>query len=315
MYNSDIPGYDSFEKIEPLNKGWSNDKKFIVETVEGAKRLIRIADIAEYDHKKHEFEMMQRVAALGIPMSQPIEFGFCSNGKKVYQLLSWVDGKNAGDILPLLSETEQYVFGVKTGKILRKIHSISVPESEVDFLPYRKNWAKRFNRKVDRNIKIYEECDLKVNGSENFINYVEQNRKLLENRPQCFQHGDYHVGNMIINHGEISIIDFNRCDFGDPWEEFNRIIWSAMASPHFATGQLHGYFDSEPLHRLKPPIEFFKLLAFYISSNMLASIPWAIPFGQSDVDIMVKQSQDVLVWFDGMNNPVPTWYLSGYDVN
>jgi|GEM_PF-4231484 len=59
--------------------------------------------------------------------------------------------------------------------------------------------------------------------------------------------------------------DFDRYDFGDPWEEFNRIVWSAAASPHFATGQLRGYFSD------KPPQEFFKLLAFYIASNTISS--------------------------------------------
>jgi serine/threonine-protein kinase len=51
--------------------------------------------------------------------------------------------------------------------------------------------------------------------------------------------------------GELRIIDFNRSDDGDPWEEFNRIVWSAAVCPHFATGQIHGYFDGNP------PDEFF----------------------------------------------------------
>jgi isopentenyldiphosphate isomerase len=113
---------------------------------------------------------------------------------------------------------------------------------------------------------------------------------------------------MMIERGELKIIDFDRYDFGDPWEEFNRIVWSAATSPHFATGQLCGYFGGEP------PIEFFKLLAFYISSNTLSSIYWAVPFGSSDLDTMMKQSQDVLRWYDNMRNPIPTWYLRGYEV-
>ena len=122
----------------------------------------------------------------------------------------------------------------------------------------------------------------------------------------CLRDSDYHVGNMMMEQGELKIIDFDRYDFGDPWEEFNRIVWCAAASPHFATGQLRGYFGGEP------PIEFFKLLAFYIASNTLSSIYWAIPFGQSDLDTMMKQTQDVLRWYDNMQNPVPTWYLKDF---
>jgi len=111
---------------------------------------------------------------------------------------------------------------------------------------------------------------------------------------------------MMFENNELKIIDFDRYDFGDPWEEFNRIVWSAAASPYFATGQLRGYFGGEP------PSEFFKLLAFYIASNTLSSIYWALPLGPSDLDTMMKQSQDVLQWFDNLKNPVPAWYLKDW---
>lgn len=63
---------------------------------------------------------------------------------------------------------------------------------------------------------------------------------------------------MIISLGHsLSVIDFNRYDFGDPWEEFNRIIWSAVISPQFAIGQFNGYFEGEP------PIEFFRTILLF----------------------------------------------------
>lgn len=299
-YVHDIPRFDSFEKIELVNKGWSNDKKYYIETIDGKRLLLRVTDIAEYDRKKIEFEMMQRVMALGVPMSQPVAFGTCADGKSVYSLLTWCDGKEAEEILPSLTETEQYVLGLKSGEILKKMHSIPAPETQ-------EVWAVRFNRKTDYKIQKYRECGLRFDGDDQIIDYIGKNRKLLENRPQCYQHGDYHVGNMILSpENELSIIDFNRPDFGDPWEEFNRIVWSAAVSPHFATGQLNGYFGGQP------PLDFFRLLAFYIASNTLSSIYWAIPFGQSDLDTMMRQSQDVLRWFDNMQNPIPTWYLKDF---
>ena len=59
-------------------------------------------------------------------------------------------------------------------------------------------------------------------------------------------------------------------------------------------------------------MEFFKLLAFYIASNTLSSIYWAIPFGQSEIDTMMNQTQDVLRWYDNMRNPIPSWYLKDF---
>ena len=134
------------------------------------------------------------------------------------------------------------------------------------------------------------------------IGFVEAHRALLAGRPQCFQHGDYHVGNMMIGQNQLYIIDFDRFDYGDPWEEFNRIVWCAQLSPAFAAGRIDGYFDGEP------PEDFFALLALYISVNTLSSLPWAIPFGQQEVDTMLAQARQVLQWYDDMQTVIPSWY-------
>ena len=290
----------TFKTIKLITKGWSSDKKYFVETVTGERLLLRTADRSEYERKKSEFEMMKRLAETGIPMSKPLEFGMCNDGSSVFTLFTWCEGEDAEIVLPKLTDTEQYELGLKSGRYLREIHSIPAPADQ-------EKWETKFNRKVDRKIEQYHDCPVKIEGGDRIIGYIESNRYLLQGRPQSFHHGDYHVGNMVIfREGELSIIDFNRHDFGDPWEEFNRIVFSASASPHFATGQLNGYFNGRPSE------DFFKLMAFYISSNMLSSIPWAMAFGKEEVAFMKKQAKEVLGWFDGMNNPVPTWYLEDF---
>jgi len=291
--------FDSFINVEPITKGWSEDKKYCVTVADGTKYLLRITPIARFETRKSLFALLQQVAALQLPMCMPVEFGTCDNG--VYSLQTWLDGDDLLDVLPLLSETEQYVLGLQSGEILRKMHAIPAPDSQ-------EPWPPRFNRKTDAKIKKYHECGLRFDGDEHILAYIEQNRHLLDNRPQCFQHGDYHAGNMMLENGELKIIDFDRYDFGDPWEEFNRIVWSAAASPHFASGQLRGYFNGEP------PLEFFKLLAFYIGSNTLSSVYWAIPFGTAEIETIMAQAQDVLQWFNNMQSPVPTWYVKDFYV-
>jgi aminoglycoside phosphotransferase (APT) family kinase protein len=290
----------TFETIKPITKGWSNDKKYYIETETGEKLLLRTADLSEYERKKSEFKLMRRLAGRGLPISQPIDFGMCDNGNSVYSLFTWCEGEDAEIVLPKLTDTEQYELGLASGRILREIHSIPAPVDQED-------WETKFNRKADGKIKQYNDCDIKIADGDRIIDYIEANRHLLRGRPQTFHHGDYHVGNMVISQRkELSIIDFNRHDFGDPWEEFNRIVWSASVSPHFATGQLNGYFNG------RPPEEFFKLMAFYISSNMLSSVPWAVAFGEEEVNVMKNQAKEVQRWYDGMNNHVPAWYLEDF---
>lgn len=284
----------NFVTKEPINKGWSSDKKYCVTDENGTRYLLCVSDIAQHDTKQSEFNMMKQLASLGVPICQPIEFGTCEDG--VYSIQSWIDGEDAEQVISDYSDTEQYVYGLEAGRILRKIHSIPAPATQED-------WEIRFNRKMDYKIKKYSECPIKYENGQAFIDYINENRHLLKNRPQVYQHGDYHIGNMMIDrNGQLRVIDFNRNDYGDPWEEFNRIVWCAQKAPLFASGMVNGYFDDNV------PMEFWRLLVLYISSNTLSSVYWAIPFGQDEVNTMLNQAKEVLSWYDNMRNPVPTWF-------
>lgn len=283
-----------FIKKEQIYKGWSSDKKYCVMDEQGKQYLLRVSDASEYEAKKNEFEMTKQVASLGVSMCQPLAFGSCEEG--VYSLQSWIDGEDAELAIVRYSNAEQYAYGWEAGKMLTKIHTIPAPDG-------CENWESRYNRKLDRKIQKYGECLIKYENGQAFIDYIAENRHLLKGRVQTFQHGDYHIGNMMIDRkGHLQIIDFNRCDFGDPWEEFNRIVWCAQTAPFFASGMVDGYFDGQV------PAEFWKLLALYISGNMLSSVYWAVPFGQDEVNVMLRQAADVLSWYDHMRNSVPTWY-------
>ena len=278
----------------PIYKGLSNDKKYRVTTDQGEMYLLRFIPEEKYTNHIEVFHIQKQLASLGVPMSHPVAYGKCDEG--FYALYSWIEGKDAREIIPHLSELEQYNYGFEAGKLLTVIHSIQNTKQHSD-------WESRFNDKIEHKIKMYHDCPYKFKGADNFITYLKNNRHLLANRPQCFQHGDYHIGNMMIEKDKIVIIDFDRYDFGDPWEEFNRIVWCAQVSPLFATGLINGYFENEV------PMEFWDLLALYISNNMISSIPWAIQFGHEEVRNMIDLAKEVLGWYQNMQNTIPTWYI------
>ena len=285
---------DSIIHREPINKGWSGDKKYCIITESKQKYLLRISPIEKAERRKAEYEKMREVFSLGVPMAEPCEYGVCDEG--VYTIESYIDGVDAEEYIKALSPDEQYKYGIDAGRILAKIHTIPA----TDNVP---KWEDRFNAKIDRKIKMYQECELKYDKGDVFLDYIKENRHLLSNRPQCYQHGDYHIGNMMIDkNGLLTIIDFDRDDFGDPWEEFNRIVWCAQAAPSFASGMVDGYFGG------KVPIEFWHLLALYICSNTLSSLPWAVSFGESEIKTMINQYEEILVWYENMTRVVPCWY-------
>ena len=279
---------------QPINRGWSGDRKYCAVDGNGVRYLLRISDIAKYETKRHEFNMMKKAAALGVPMCLPIEFGVCEEG--VYSVQSWIDGEDAGDVIPGWSSAKQYRYGLEAGRILRRLHSIPAPAAPED-------WEARFSRTTGHRLKKYAECPVRLKNGQLFIDCINENRHLLKNRPQVFLHGDYHIGNMMLDRdGKLHIIDFDRSDHGDPWAEFDRIVWCVHSSPHFARGMVNGYFDNSV------PADFWSLLALYISSNTISSIHWAIPFGQDEVNTMLAQAEEVLSWYGDMSSLVPAWY-------
>ena len=279
---------------DPIGKGWSGDNKYLVTTPDGTKLLLRTSPADLYERRKRQFENMLAVTAAGVPICSPVEFGICAEG--VYMLLDWVDGKDAEPLIPTLQPDVQYQYGLDAGRHLKRIHSIPAPENQ-------EPWSSRYGKKIDRKIAAYENCPLKYEHGQKFLDHITRTRHLLSDRPQTYQHGDFHIGNMMIDkHGKLIIIDFYRDDWGDPWEEFNRIVWSAQAAPAFACGMVDGYFCGDVPH------EFWELLALYISSNTLSSLPWALDFGEAEIRTMTAQAEEILRWYDGMNTVIPSWY-------
>ena len=285
--------YEKIIKKEPISKGWSGDQKYKVTCEGGDCYLLRISPRERYENRARLFDFQRKVGELGISMCRAVELGECDEG--VYSLQTWIDGEDAEQFIPTLPLGQQYALGICAGRIARKIHSLPAPDGIPD-------WGEKFSGKIDRKIRMYEECPLKLEGGEHLLDYIEKNRHLIHGRAQSFQHGDFHIGNMMVASGELYIIDFDRYDFGDPWEEFKSITWCAQASPLFASGMVNGYFDNNV------PMEFWKLLALYISLGTITSLPWAIPYGEGEVQTMKKLANEVLEWYDNMQNPVPSWY-------
>ena len=293
----DIPSYFEWISIEQINKGWSKDKKYYIKNNIGENFLLRISDFNVYDIKKKEFESMQEVYKLGINISKPIDFGICSDGKYVYSLLSWIEGQSADEVIKNLSYEEQYKLGVEAGQILRKMHTIPAPIGQED-------WEERMIKKISNHLMRYEESGIKVLNDEFAIKHINKNLHLLKNRSQSYQHGDFHIGNLIITpDNTLGVIDFNRWDYGDTFEEFYKmILFSRELSIPFATGQINGYFENEV------PKNFFDTLALYVADVILFSIVWAIPFGSDDVVGMIKRAEMILDDYDNFNSTIPKWF-------
>ena len=283
-----------FASIIPVEKGWSGDKKFLAADFNGAEFLVRISPNDSYGRKKFIFESMQRLYALGIPMCRPVELGMCDAG--TYTIESWLDGSDAETVIPALNPSEQYDMGLIAGKIQRIIHSLPASDSD---------WGNIYRIKVQNKIAAFLNCGITFNGSDLMLRFINDNLHLLDSRPKTLQHGDFHRGNLIISPDrDVFVIDFDRLDYGDPWEDIKAITWDVGLSPEFASGRIDGYFDGTI------PDEFWRLLALYICVGTISSIPWAVPFGQDEIETMIGLADEVMSWYGDFADPVPGWYIN-----
>ena len=293
---SDIEISEKWDTVEPVNKGWSSDRKYRILTKDGEKQLLRISDIAHFDEKKKEYEIIGKYAKLGFPMSMPVAFGACNEGKSVYMLLTWVEGSDLEEMLPKLSKEEQYRLGRQAGEILKKIHSVPLAPEDV---PKQTKKEKKLTQ-----LARYENSDLRISGDETALRYVKDNIDQIWRKAPVYTHGDFHPGNLIyMADGSIGVIDFNRWEVGDPYEEFYKMeSFGTEISIPYCIGQIDAYFDDDV------PEDFWKANAVYVAQASLFSIKWAEPFGQKDIDGMVRRAKAALEDFDGFRRIVPKWY-------
>lgn len=287
-----IPKSEEWESLVALNKGWSSDKKYIV-TWQGKKYLLRVSLGDVWETKNLEYEILQKYARTGLAMSQPIDFGLCERG--VYMLLSWVEGEDLQDVLPRLREAEQCRLGRRAGEILKQIHSIPLEKKHVPA-------QTKIPRKL-RQLQAYRESGLHMPEQEKVLAFVEQNIDCIWKNPPVYQHGDFHPGNMIYTGEDIALIDFNRWEVSDAYEEFYKLeSFGLDCSVAYCRGQIDGYFADNV------PEVFWKALAVYVAHGALHSMVWAIPYGEAELAGMQRRYLRALKSYEGFTRLVPRWY-------
>ncbi len=298
----DIESDKHWESVTRISKGWSADEKYLITKESGEKQLLRLADISKYEDKKKEYEIIPKIAdeanalKIDINMSMPIEFGVCNDGQNVYMILSWIEGVDLEEVLPDLPVDEQYKLGRKAGEILKKIHSIAVTENDMPV-------ETKKNKKLIQ-LSKYENSNERIENDEWAVRFVYENIDKIWKEKPVYMHGDFHPGNLIyMENGDIGVIDFNRWEVGDPYEEFYKLqSFARELSVPYCIGQIEAYFQDEI------PNDFWSTLGVYVAWSSLYSIKWAEKFGQDEIDGMVKRCEKAFEDYDYFRLTVPKWY-------
>lgn len=190
-----IPLISNYKEVIEIKKGFSTDEKYVIHMHDGNKKLLlRMFNLEELELRKTEYSIMERMQDYHVTCSQPISIGEVAN--RGYMITSYIEGKDAEDEISKYSDQEQYNTGIDAGKELRKMHQLSAPD-------YISSWYSRKVEKHKKYIDAYLECEVKVKNDHKIMDFIDENIHLMKQRPNLFQHDDFHLGNIIVNNKRI----------------------------------------------------------------------------------------------------------------
>jgi|GEM_PF-2256499 len=285
---------NSFAACEKITKGGSGNSKYIVEH-RGRKGFAQIADITQCKRDTFQFTFLRQATSKNISVAYPIK-NEAINIWGSYMLFNLVDGIDLLDIIHEFSEREQYLYGVKAGQLLRMIHGLEMEIEPQIWMerPYSK--ALRYSEYTGMIFKENEKL---------MIDFIRDKAGIDANQPKSILHGDFQLGNIMVDAKKLIAVDFNGYRYGSKWNDFSRTTWSGMVSPFFSTGQVHGYFDGEPPH------EFWEHLIYYTLLDALnVYIDIATLMSQDMIKKRLVRNCDILNQHNMLSTHKPTWYKS-----
>ena len=282
------------ERIEVLARGFSAEQKFILWQRGEPAYVLRTSSVEQCRQRELGFDLLRAHYSSGVRCSQPFYFGKDETIGLCHVLVGYILGRAASDALPELSAQSQYEIGVEAGRELLKLHRMCHPDLHF-------NWFDRRLAKYERKVAQDAKHGLTFKHQNEIKRYIESNIDLLRESPVRFQHDDFHPANLIVRDGKLQgIIDFNRCDWGDPVEDFYKIPWfTAQVSIPFAQGQVEGYFTDGV------PERFWDRYNLLVALNIPGSLAYAHKEG---MDWWPERLDMIIDDHDFTGNRPPGWF-------
>jgi len=283
--------------IEFLDKGYSTDRKYVLRSQNGTDYLLRVSDIAGEHVRRADFDLVSRLWEAGIACPQPICFSKVPEQGVCFTVLTYLPGDCAEEALPWMTPAQQYAVGHQAGEMLAKIHRALEPADRID------DYAVR-TEKYARHQEFVKESGFSFRDQCLAERYVAAHVDLLKNRPTTCRHGDYHPGNLIVQGETLAgAVDFNRCDWGDPIDDFYKIaFFGAPLSRDYARGQVTGYFEGDP------PDGFWQLYNLYVAMVLPADIFWTHQHYPEDLGASLKLIDLITSTHDFKDGGPPAWW-------
>ncbi|WP_342554789.1 aminoglycoside phosphotransferase family protein [Paenibacillus sp. FSL R7-0652] len=293
----EIPELRGAVQIQRISKGYSKDHKFKIMLPDQGNVLLRIYSYTEMESKRQEIQVLEQLRQMGVLCQIPLGIGRLDDNNG-YMILSYLEGEDASEVLPLMSEQQQWDIGMKAGRELKRIHQLPVQKQD-------ESWYTRKSTKHQRYVERYQACPVVMAKDQYILDFIDDHLDWMKGRPDCFQHDDFHPANLVVNQGELSgVIDFNRADQGDPVHEFLKLgLFATEISVPYSIGQVQGYFEG-----YDPDEEFWNLYSLYTAMALVSSVVWIQNVKPDETDQMMTKIERVREDHDDFRSVIPRWY-------
>ncbi|MGD6831352.1 aminoglycoside phosphotransferase family protein [Sutcliffiella halmapala] len=283
------------KSIVELKKGFSFDKKYIIDN----KYLLRLFPIEEVKKREIEYDTIHALSAYSNYVPAGVEFNTLEELDKAYMILTYLPGEDAELAMKGLTEKEQYYAGFDSGRELKKLHELEAPN---DYEP----WHILKKKKSDKYIEELKEIDIDESLKGLLESYILKNEHLMKERPNRFQHDDFHPSNLVIHNKTFAgIIDFQKMDWGDPIHDLQKLgFFSKRVSVPFTKGVVDGYHEVGGVTQ-----EFWELYNLYSAMHVVSAIVWGMKMGPEQYEVLYRYSMNVLSDHDNFNRLIPKWYV------
>ncbi|NBJ68210.1 aminoglycoside phosphotransferase family protein [Roseburia sp. 1XD42-34] len=287
-----IPFFQQATTIKPLNKGFSFDQKYILDD----QYLVRVFSDEHIEKRKEEFHTLAKLRSLSKAIPEAMEFNVVKEQGLAYMVLSFMPGEDGEATLQKLETKEQYDAGYSAGEELNKLHAYPAPN-------YQESWYDLKKRKNDNYLQHLSLMNIDPKIENALVHYIREHEDIMKNRPNRFQHDDFHPANLLINKGRFSgIIDFQKMDWGDPIHDFQKLgFFSSRISIPFTNGIVNGYHWNMKLDE-----DFWELYTLYSAMHLVSALVWGKKMG--NFEQMCSYSMNVLEDHDFFTKIVPNWY-------
>ncbi len=285
------------DQIQPLQKGQSPEKKYLLLSNNQEKFILRVAKIGRFHKYQKMFNIIRYFSKKGVKCLKPVVFDKTSGHEYCYTIFEYIEGKSSESILQKLTKNEQLEIGIAAGAELKKLHKLKCPKKS-------KDWFDKRYPKFLSDLKAFKKLDLTFYKEKYVLDYINDHVDLMKGRPYRFLHYDYGVRNIITHNNKFNgVIDFNGYKWGDPIHDFYKLPWgSKSCSVPFVNGEIIGYCGGQP------PDTFWEMYNLYVMINLHRRLAWAYQKQPLRFPLRLKIIEDIVKEHDLRFNKAPTWF-------